>query len=537
MVDTKQYHLEFMLKLKKSNRELTLATLRELVQNGYRTDSITPVPSKRDMIPAAGFYLTSLLRQNGYQTSLSYKCDDVSLQKIASENPLAVCLSSTMILSTASLISFIHHIREYLPETCIIVGGVYVWKSYQFNLVRDTDHRTTDTSSSFLFNTNSTQIGADIFVVDPHGRKSLLMVLKELERSRNTDFSHIPNLALPDKSGGFIFTERKVEDVDYNTDFTHWDLIDEMPEQIPVRTSIGCPYRCRFCDFYRLYPKIFMRSKESLQAELGMIQKRIGNSQSIVHASDDNVFINQKRVNEVTDTIISSGLQRWMGFMRASAINPANIEQIQRSGLLISLIGVESGDNGQLGRMNKLQELKEVKQGIELLDRHGITVLMTFIVGFPGETSDTISTTARFLNDLDIGTASSSYLLFPLVISPFSDLATPECRQRWNILGSGDNWSHNTMNSRETVDFAYRLFRQISCVPYHYTEERTYYNRSTFSDTQRKTLFNLRQKLTLAILDESPWSEVLSLLKSISDTMGFPIQDFDEGFGKEIVLS
>ncbi|MCX6235547.1 MAG: radical SAM protein [Bacteroidetes bacterium] len=536
MSDTRQYHLGLTLKLRDSNQELTLSTLRELAQNNFNTDKIQPVRINQDNIPAAGFYLSGLLRENGYDTILSNKWDDADLQKIASENPLAVCLSSTMILNTASLREILNQIRKHFPDTTIIVGGVFVWKCYQFYLMNEKQRLVADDSSPLLFQPGTSDIKADIFVVSPHGKESLLLVLREIENGHKAGFSYIPNLAFPDYSKGFLFTERKNEEVDYNTDFTRWDLIDELPGQIPFRTSIGCPWRCRYCDFYQVYPRVFLRSKESLGAELHMIRERLGDKPSIIHATDDNVFINAKRVTEVSEAIISSGLQRWIGFMRASSVNKKNINIIRRSGLLLSIIGVESGDKGQLERMNKSQKLEDVKNGIELLDNQGITVVMTFIVGFPGETGETISNTANFLNNLNIGTASSNYQIYPLVISPFSDLAKADFRQKWNITGLLDKWSHYTMNSDEAVEYGYDLFRQVTKVPYHYSTERTFYNREAFSDAQRKILFTLRQQLTLEKLRQGNWEGILPLLKAISDTLGFPPFEVNEGFGKEIIL-
>ncbi|MCK5840205.1 MAG: radical SAM protein [Bacteroidales bacterium] len=535
MVDLEEYNLDFRLVLEKSKRELTLSTLQELAQNGFRTDKIDTIPSKRDMMPAAGFYLSGLLRENGYETLLAHQCNQESLETIAKENPLAVCLSSTMILSNESLKNYLKIIRRYLPETIIIVGGIYIWKSYQFYELNLERERTPDESSVLLFHAESDDFPADVYVAAPHGRESLLLILKELQAAK-TNFNHIPNLAIPDKAGGFLFTERKNEVVDYNKDFTRWDLIDELPDQIPIRTSIGCPFRCLYCDFYRLYPRIFLRSKESLQSELGMIQTRIKGKHHIIHASDDNVFINNKRLIEVSESFITSGIQRWIGFMRASAINESNIELVKRSGLMISLVGVESGDNDQIVRMNKLQKLENVKRGIELLDQSGINVLMTYIVGFPGETAETVNNTARFINNLDIGLASSSYMLFPLFVSPFSDLALPEYREKWKIKGMYNKWSHYTMDSQQSIDISYELFKQVHKVPYHYTEERTFYNQQAFSDEQRKKLFELRHDLTVAYIEKSSREQKITVFRNIAETLQVTDKKIDRNLLDEITV-
>jgi radical SAM superfamily enzyme YgiQ (UPF0313 family) len=527
-----QYHLDLVLKHKASGRELTLATLQELVQTGFNTNTLQPGHHREESIPAAGFYLSGILRANGYDTFLSDKYDYNTLELIAQNDPIAVCLSTTMVLSTNSLRRLVQQIRKHLPKTCIIVGGVFVWKSYQAFQASEGNLEHTD----LLFHPDSLDIDADVYVAAPHGRVSLLEVLLKIDSSAPQELDDIPNLAL--RSGtGFCFTKRQTEHVDYNEDITRWDLLDQLPGQIPVRTSVGCPFRCRYCDFYQLYPNIFLRSKESLVYELMLINAKLAGRPAIIHATDDNVFINTKHINVVTSAIIESGIQRWIGFMRASSINESNIKQIRNSGLLMSIIGVESGDPGQLERMNKAQKLPGVKRGIELLDKHGITVMMTFIVGYPGETTETISNTASFINSLDIGLASSSYQLYPLVISPFSDLATKKYRDQWKIQGDMDQWSHYTMDSNQARQAGYDLFRQVTNVPYHYSQERTFYNREAFTDEQRQKLFLLRHLLTQKYLEHASDSEINSVLKEIIHVIHPANEGMEISVPERIVLS
>ncbi len=72
-----------------------------------------------------------------------------------------------------------------------------------------------------------------------------------------------------------------------------------------------------------------------------------GGKSKIIHVTDDNVFINEKRVEDVCEAFIEAKIS-WVGFMRASTINPVNIDLVKRSGLIGSLVGVESGDAAQL---------------------------------------------------------------------------------------------------------------------------------------------------------------------------------------------
>ena len=537
MFDEKQYHMDFNLRLKKDNRELTLAVLYELAKNEYQPQMVARQEySRAETIPSAGYYLTGLLRANGYHTILGSKCDNEFLSRISSADPFAICISSTMIIDNEFLKNIVRQIRQFLPEAFIIVGGVFVYKSF-YNLLemQNTNVDVSHNASWMLFNSGDSEMDVDIFVVAPNGTQSLLMVLKELERGQKAQFEHIPNLAIADNKRGFTFTPRQNEDIDYNKDFTRWDLVDKLPMWIPIRTSIGCPYRCRFCDFFRLFPKIFMRSKESLLLELQTLRKQAGGKSKIIHVTDDNVFINEKRVEDVCEAFIEAKIS-WMGFMRASTINPVNIDLVKRSGLIGSLVGVESGDPAQLKRMNKNQTLEETKQGIELLDHNGITVLMTFVVGFPGETAATIENTVNFINSLSIGSSSSNYQLYPLSIFPFTDLAKPDFRKKWKITGYMDSWSHYTMNSCESLEYGYNLFKQIPYVPYNYSEESNFFNSRLFSYTQRQTLFHLRQRLTVQLLERSSWERIAATLADISQTMGFSQRYVNEKFRHELVV-
>ena len=537
MFDEKQYHMDFNLRLKKDNRELTLGVLYELAKNEYQPQMGAKQENLRaETIPAAGYYLTGLLRANGYDTILGTKCDNEFLSRISSADPFAICISSTMIVDNEFLKNIVRQIRQFLPEVFIIVGGVFVYKSF-YNLL-ETQNTNVDVSrnaSWMLFNSGDSEMDVDIFVVAPNGTQALLMVLKELERGQKAQFEHIPNLAVADNKRGFTFTPRQNEEIDYNKDFTRWDLIDKLPMWIPIRTSIGCPYRCRFCNFFRLFPKIFLRSKESLLLELQTLRKQAGGKSKIIHVTDDNVFINEKRVEDVCEAFIEAKIS-WMGFMRASTINPGNINLVKRSGLIGSLVGVESGDAAQLKRMNKDQTLEATKQGIELLDHNGITVLMTFVVGFPGETAATIENTANFINSLSIGSSSSNYQLYPLSIFPLSDLAKPDFRKKWKITGYMGSWSHYTMNSREAIEYGYNLFKQIPYVPYNYSEESNFFNSRLFTYTQRQTLFHLRQRLTVQFLERSSWKPIAATLADISQTMGFSQRYVNEKFRHELVV-
>lgn len=535
LIDTRQYHLDFSLKLRRNNRELTLAALYELAGEQFNTDHISRGIDYGEDMPSAGFYLEGLLHQNGYDTILTNKYDIDTIKTIAGQNPFAVCVSTTMIIATDSLLALFSSIRSAMPGTCIIAGGVLVWKNY----LQYMDHLNTPNlyplQPWMLFHPDYSRMDADILVVAPHGISSLLEVLKQLEKGKSASLEQIPNLCLPGDKG-FHFTKRIEEQVDYNEDYTRWDLVNEVPEKIPLRTSIGCPYRCRFCDFYRIFPRIFLRSRASLLQELNLVKVRFGQNPGVIHVSDDNVFITKNRLIEVCNAISDSGIGNWIGFMRAREFSDNEMKLIERSGLLMGIIGVESGDPGQLERMNKHQNIDHMNRGIEQLDSYGISTLLTFVVGFPGENRQTLRNTSDFLNKLSLTNSSASYHLYPLIISPLSELANPSIQNKWKINGSMLKWSHYTMKSEDTLQASYKLFKEITNVPYEYSEESNFFNRGMFTFATRKSLFQLRQQLTVKLIEKAPWNQIETILKNMAQLMEFSVDKIGEHLKDEIVV-
>jgi hypothetical protein len=104
----------------------------------------------------------------------------------------------------------------------------------------------------------------------------------------------------------FFTTKTRAEQINFDQNYTRWDLLDELPVCVPVRTSIGCPYRCNYCDFWCLYPNIFLRSKESLQSELSLITKKRDKKLTMIEVVDGNVFINPRRVDDVCKAFIDA---------------------------------------------------------------------------------------------------------------------------------------------------------------------------------------------------------------------------------------
>jgi radical SAM superfamily enzyme YgiQ (UPF0313 family) len=226
-----------------------------------------------------------------------------------------------------------------------------------------------------------------------------------------------------------------------------------------------------------------------------------------------------------------------MAFIRANDYTEDEYTLMERSGLMLAFIGVESGDQGQLDRMKKQQNVLKLKRTIENLDAHFISTFNTFIVGYPGETKETLQNTIRFLNELSLTHQTASYEAFLLRIHPLTDLTESENRVKWGLRGFNQDWSHNTMNKDEALSSLYTLFKEVNNVPTHYAEESHFFNRANYNFDTKRSFFQLRQQMTIKLIEYKPWQEVENILKEMALQLNLPLDGLDDSLRDEIIIN
>jgi radical SAM superfamily enzyme YgiQ (UPF0313 family) len=110
----------------------------------------------------------------------------------------------------------------------------------------------------------------------------------------------------------------------------------------------------------------------------------------MIRFTDDNLFLTRKHVEEYCSKLIATGKDfKWNSFIRASSITKENVQLLKDSGCVLAQIGMESGSSKILKGMNKKDTPEHYLEVIDLLNTHGISTQLYFIVGFPGETEET----------------------------------------------------------------------------------------------------------------------------------------------------
>ncbi len=495
-------------------RDGSAASLARLDRLLVPTRRGPPIVERRRENPMAGYYLESFLKQRGFAAKVVFDFDRDDLMFAALEaGPLAVLFSTTFVTSCELLTHSLRRVRGLIGDLPLVVGGPFIWKQKQEmdDLRAHADARRylaemrafdVDPLADNLFaGRPGPGLERTIFIGHEFGEHTLLAVLAHLERPAASEYDllDIPNLIIPG-SDAWVMTEHRPEPVDLDRDFTRWDLVDEMPRVVPLRTSVGCPFRCRFCDFIELHPDILMRSPESILSEICLALARGGTTFDFI---DDNIFLTKKRVALLTETLIRAGLGiQWGGFFRADRVDAANVRALRQSGCRFGLCGIESGHDPMLRRMRKGTTAAGQLRGLELALEHGISTALTFLVGYPGETAESLAATIDFANALPLEfRAYPFYQAYPFYVLPNTAADRPEFRRQYNLRGRFARWSHDTMDSeRATHEASRSLFHGIR-LPYNY---RGMDAPPWWTLERRNRAFLARKRLTDAFLKNRP---------------------------------
>jgi hypothetical protein len=102
--------------------------------------------------------------------------------------------------------------------------------------------------------------------------------------------------------------------------------------------------------------------------------------------------------------------------------------------------------------MNKKAGVWDYLQGISLLKKYGVVTFGNFIIGFPGETHETVRETLRFIEQCELD--------FFRVQLWYCEPITPiwQHRDTHEIKGDSFQWSHKTMDTQTACNVIDEIF-------------------------------------------------------------------------------
>ena len=346
------------------------------------------VTAKPNIVPTGVGILSHLVKGAGYQCHVL----DLNVHRpVVTEKQIrnmlgayavqfdAVCLSG-MITTLRWQQKIAMLVRDLFPRTCLISGG---------GLASD--------FGEIIFNWIP-QLDA---TVQGEGEPVLLRLLSNLEAVKGSKKIFGPEIVknlttLPTVDWDVFDMETYVSNPIWgegagNASWTPF----KNKRSINLISSRGCPYNCNFCDrkatggsVYRGY------GVEQILAEVEDVITRF--SVSFIGFVDDNFISNKQRLKTFLPEMEKFGIQ-WGCHGRLNEIDGQLAEQMRRAGCVYIGFGGESADPYVLKRMNKKNNPEQMSKGVTACLQNDITPNCTWIMGYPGETRESLRRTANFI--------------------------------------------------------------------------------------------------------------------------------------------
>ena len=395
-----------------------------------------------DIPNLAAVYLTNFLRRRGYEARYVnlFQYEQEKLIALLEEDPLCVAITTTFYVVNLPVNEMVEFIRRHNPRTKIVVGGPLV-----SNHARN--------SHGEAFKAALDDMGADIYVVEGQGEATLTQIVECLRQGG--DLSQVPNIAYVE-GGELRRTGKASEDNSLDENVVDWLAFrgEDLGPTIQTRTARSCAFKCSFCNYPGRAGALTLASLDVIERELDSMLA-VGNVQNVVFI-DDTFNVPFPRFKELCRMMIRKKYPfNWFSYFRCSNSDEEAVELMAESGCKGVFLGIESGSPRILTNMNKAATIEKYARGIEMLRRHRILTFGSFIIGFPGETEETVQETIDFIRAErpDYYRAQAWYC----------EPGTPIQNQRaeYGIKGEGFVWSHHTMDSLEAMDHIDRMFLTI----------------------------------------------------------------------------
>ncbi|TRO50485.1 radical SAM protein, partial [Candidatus Bathyarchaeota archaeon] len=306
-----------------------------------------------------------------------------------SKNKIDILGITSTTLTYKSALKIAAITKEIWPKCIVLLGGPHVtfWDNEALQECREID-----------------------IIVRKEGEITFLELVKKIEASK--DYSDVLGTTL-----------RKNEKIIKNPDRAYIENLDDLPfpahhlwplERLtkhgiiifPIITSRGCVYWCDFCTTVRMFGRRYrMRSPKNVVDELEYLIQRFGANRFTFY--DDAFTVDQKRTVEICREIKNRKLKiEWDCETRVDMVTKELLLEMKSAGCVSVWFGVESGSQKVLDAMRKGISPTQTVNAFKWAKDAGLIAVAGVILGFPGETKETIEETTRFiekLNPNDVG--------------------------------------------------------------------------------------------------------------------------------------
>jgi len=167
-------------------------------------------------------------------------------------------------------------------------------------------------------------------------------------------------------------------------------------EEVEIETARGCSYRCTYCR-ENLQPQRFF-SLDRIRKEI-----QLAISKGAIHILFiDASFLTNPNFRAICEILKNSNVKKDIFIsvsLKAENLNEEKADLLKDCGVRSIEIGLQSCNPVVLKNINRPSNLKKFIDGIHLLKKKNIRVVIDLIIGLPGETLESFKGAIGFLKD------------------------------------------------------------------------------------------------------------------------------------------
>lgn len=200
----------------------------------------------------------------------------------------------------------------------------------------------------------------------------------------------------------------------------------EKSKIIPLLTSRGCPFNCKFCSVTGMFGRRYrFRETGDILAELEVLYAR--NPRGLFFFYDDNFTAAPEHTKELLRGMKERGITpRWTAQARVDVVKDTELMQLMReTGCVFLYLGLESINPATLEAYRKAQTVEDIVEAVKVIHKYRIKVHGMFVLGSDEDDRATIRQTVRFAKKTGIDTVQF------LILTPIPGTETYQelCRQ------------------------------------------------------------------------------------------------------------
>ena len=336
--------------------------------------------------PLGLLYISAFLEENNIENEIfdsTFSSKKSLYDKIDQVKPDVIAIY-TNLMTKINVIQIATHIKQYLPDCTVILGGPDV----TYNI------------ENYLSN------GADIVVVG-EGENTMLELVNEIEQSPNPNLRNIDGLAFIENNQVVKTNARtKTKDldelpipnrkaIDLSLYLNAWKEFHGS-NALNVSTQRGCPYTCKWCSTAVYGQSYRRRSPQKVLDEVQSIMEQY--QPDHIWFVDDVFTVSHKWLEEFTNLVEKNKIKfSFECITRADRLNPEVIKLLKRSGCFRVWIGAESGSQKIIDAMDRRVSVDKVSDMIISAKSEGIQTGTFIMLGYPGEDMNDIKDTIHHL--------------------------------------------------------------------------------------------------------------------------------------------